>query len=1255
MPLTITRSISSLIREQFPDLYSEDKSFIVDFMSAYYEWMEQPNNVLDISRSMHDNIDIDSTVEQFIIHFKNKFMANLPLDTKVDTRTLLKHISEIYKSKGSYQSFKLLFRVLFDVDAKLYYPGNDILRASDGVWKEPVYLEVSSEWKIKDFVGNEIVGEQSRAKAFVDSKVSRLISGGVVDVLFISSIRGNFQLNERVTTTKDNSFINAPTVKGSLTSINITQGGKDNAIGDIFNVVSEFGVEGKARVTEVESGTGKVSFDLLDGGSGFTQDAFTSVNISDFVFTLDNIENRRKMKNLIPVESQWGIFDNQSTDWASTKTASDSWTFDLSPWSGRNNEYWSITGHATDSGGLQSKEIPITPGQNYRFLVPFKIDGTNNGTLSLKVSPAGSKVVNLDGTPANDTFMNIVFSTAGLNTNTWYLAVGYVYAFDHINTTSTGGVYEIPSGAKVGSVAVPYTSFKWASSSISSCNIEVRQTGNVNTSSVRLLDKPIIQVDNGISDEDFAKTGYAGIYTDYNFFDDVSQPLVEASVIAQTGLFVVGEYVASRSGASYNDPAGSVEAHGYVTADDANGNVIVNSIAGTWGNGGFIVSSSANGVISAINNGSDDEFNFTSGTVTGSDDKGFGVHDTINSPFFVNNFIKSNKDVYGDIVTISTGTGASFGIGGLQNTETLSLYTDFIGGTNYKGIRYLDIRLDGGLSTVGFITDFASITNAGTNYIGDGLAGSDEIVFKGGGLGTGANPTGTGNTFAVGRIVTVASDQSTPSPVADIEIVEVGKGYTSTPLLASWVITTTAGVNLVAAAALDYGYGLPKSPHADNNNIMDTALTSGNFTIGEITSLTAVNPGSNYNADPFVLVNNPYISGFNRRDLILTIESPSGTYLEGEVISQTVTSQDFDLTIASTTGFSINDHIHQKKNLTRATFTAPGLANNFEVGMTVEQINTTARGLIKAIDRVVGYIDIDVTVGIFNGTDSIGWEYSAGTISNYSTIVGITQIPIINAQGIIRSISGLQLQVIPLNNSGAKFTDSNAAPLSNILYLTNDETVNTTVTAAPSLTAAGSQVETFAKGRVKSVVNDKMYLKRTSFSIDFDTSAGAALLTGESSNVTSTLIALEQDGDTLPMGINSKITSDVSIANGIAKTLEVISSGFGYLNQEEISLQRVGHLFIMSGRASLIKQGKGQGFWQNTNGFLNADKYIHDNDYYQTHSYEIQAGISINKYKDIVKTILHTSGTKLFGKVIIEAEQVMAVNVISSSITSSPV
>ena len=150
-----------------------------------------------------------------------------------------------------------------------------------------------------------------------------------------------------------------------------------------------------------------------------------------------------------------------------------------------------------------------------------------------------------------------------------------------------------------------------------------------------------------------------------------------------------------------------------------------------------------------------------------------------------------------------------------------------------------------------------------------------------------------------------------------------------------------------------------------------------------------------------------------------------------------------------------------------------------------------------------------------------------------------------------------------------------------------------------------------------------------------------------------TIDKIGQKVKVLPGRTGTGIDGEVKTASGIAKTIEIVDSGFGYIQDEVITLSNDSNQFSITGTSNIINQGIGAGYWENTKGFLNSDKYIHDNKYYQSYSYEIQVGLSLDKYSDILKDILHVSGTTLFGRSTKESTANMNISLEDSSITQS--
>ena len=102
--------ISSQIETQFPGFVREEGPQFVAFLKAYFEYIEQDGNAVKQTRSIQNNIDIDRTVDSFVEYFRKEFMISIPSSVLADKRLLVKHIREFYRSRGSQESYRFLFR-----------------------------------------------------------------------------------------------------------------------------------------------------------------------------------------------------------------------------------------------------------------------------------------------------------------------------------------------------------------------------------------------------------------------------------------------------------------------------------------------------------------------------------------------------------------------------------------------------------------------------------------------------------------------------------------------------------------------------------------------------------------------------------------------------------------------------------------------------------------------------------------------------------------------------------------------------------------------------------------------------------------------------------------------------------------------------------------------------------------------------------------------------------------------------------------
>ena len=231
-PLDVFGSISNLVENQFPAFYQEEGPNFIAFVKAYYEWLEEQQTLANgtiVDNALYDarNIvklrDIDTTLDQFFTHFINKYLNGFPQVLLGNKKLLEKHILEIYRSKGSVNGVKFLFRLLYNEDPNIYIPGNDVLRLSDGKWIQRKYLEVTDAENNNSLINKQIIGTSSGAKAFVDNfeQINLNAIGKIVNLLYLSNIEGEFVPGDIVYP------VDTPLILTETALQNITQGTGD--------------------------------------------------------------------------------------------------------------------------------------------------------------------------------------------------------------------------------------------------------------------------------------------------------------------------------------------------------------------------------------------------------------------------------------------------------------------------------------------------------------------------------------------------------------------------------------------------------------------------------------------------------------------------------------------------------------------------------------------------------------------------------------------------------------------------------------------------------------------------------------------------------------------------------------------------------------------------------------------------------------------------------------------------------------------
>ena len=221
--------------------------------------------------------DVDNTVYDFLDKFRDSFMESLPntLADGIAKRKLIKNIKDMYAAKGTRDGHKLFFRILFNEEATLIYPRDNMLRVSDGQWSTDKVVRVIEDGT-SDFtkaIGQRLTGSTSGATALIATVIKFREGADLIAEINVdaNSVTGTFTAGEIVTTTDTTLDLQiSATVKGIVTGANVTVGGAYHTTSDPIQITGGGG--NNAATARVESaGAGSIDEIVIEsGGSGYT-------------------------------------------------------------------------------------------------------------------------------------------------------------------------------------------------------------------------------------------------------------------------------------------------------------------------------------------------------------------------------------------------------------------------------------------------------------------------------------------------------------------------------------------------------------------------------------------------------------------------------------------------------------------------------------------------------------------------------------------------------------------------------------------------------------------------------------------------------------------------------------------------------------------------------------------------------------------------------------------------------------------------
>jgi len=240
-------------------------------------------NPIQNIQQLLDYPDPDKTIQGFLTKFRNAFLQSIPdtLDTGVDKRKLIKNIKSLYRAKGTKRASEIFFKLLFNENATIRFPKENILRASDGKWDTQKVLRCkeSGTSDAANLVGQTITQADvpsdsniNEATAVVEQVYKYAIAGATVVELVLGddSVTGTFVSGQNITGTDNTNedVLVTCTIEGIITTKTVSNDGAFYSEGDSV-ALSGGGNDAIIQVNAV--GSGSISEILVDdGGTGYS-------------------------------------------------------------------------------------------------------------------------------------------------------------------------------------------------------------------------------------------------------------------------------------------------------------------------------------------------------------------------------------------------------------------------------------------------------------------------------------------------------------------------------------------------------------------------------------------------------------------------------------------------------------------------------------------------------------------------------------------------------------------------------------------------------------------------------------------------------------------------------------------------------------------------------------------------------------------------------------------------------------------------
>lgn len=272
----IKEKISTLVSSQLPEFIQSEYTTFIAFLEAYYEFIEQDQGAQELLQNIRSYNDIDRTIDSFIEYFIKQYCNDIPREVLYNKKALVKNINDLYENRGNEKSYKLLFQILYNKDVEIFYPYNQVLKASDGKWVQ----EYSFFMKTIVGDGSTIIGKpcfitssSTKYQIYLKKRKQAYSSSGASDIVY-----EYYFDNSKNVPVNIGDVIEKDGFKGEIVGIPISASvidpGAGFRVGDILTPAAGLGDKAKIKITKVNSTGGILNVEFINFGIGYSGDFY---------------------------------------------------------------------------------------------------------------------------------------------------------------------------------------------------------------------------------------------------------------------------------------------------------------------------------------------------------------------------------------------------------------------------------------------------------------------------------------------------------------------------------------------------------------------------------------------------------------------------------------------------------------------------------------------------------------------------------------------------------------------------------------------------------------------------------------------------------------------------------------------------------------------------------------------------------------------------------------------------------------------